>query len=111
MEKSNQKETAYFDIARAISLLDTGMAVARKGMAEKGQFIYKQIPQKVPIGVMPKMTSVPTFVKRIMEARNQTLNFIDGNFMIVNELGNTSYYTPSGQDLIAKDWCIYSTSY
>lgn len=105
MEKNNQ--TAYFDIATAIDNLNKGMAVARKEMVEKGQFIYKQIPQKVPIEVMPKMTSVPDRVKQIMAERQQTLNFVDGNFMIVDELGNTSYYLPTGQDLVAKDWCLY----
>lgn len=94
-----------YDYGIALQHLKVGACVGRKGMVDKGQFIYKQIPQIVPFDVIPNMTSVPESVKKILFTRNQTLSFED-NLMIVDSEGRATYYAARGEDMLAKDWIL-----
>lgn len=101
------------DFGAAVKALKDGKRVCREGWNRKGLFIFEQIPSKVDLKIVPKMTSLPQFVKDEF-IRRQTRNINDpwNEIKYSNQLAmvypdNNIYgWVASPSDILEEDWII-----
>jgi hypothetical protein len=85
--------------------LDEGKRVSTKALLLAGEFIFKQVPSKIPSYVIPNMTSLPNSVKyffikkevEFIEYKSQLAKVSNGNII--------EGYQPSVSELEAE-WFI-----
>lgn len=99
------------NFAQALEQLVHGNLVTR---GDSGDFIFMQIPSVVHSSVVPKMTSLPEVVKKEFECRftiNPDMKGIQykDQFAKVTPGNVITGWAPSPEDLLAKDWKMYST--
>lgn len=95
-----------FSFRNALSALEKGLPVARNSW-DRETFIFMQTPSKVPVVVIPNMTSVPQPVKDILIKREEPLEYHD-QFAKVDGQTNITSYAISAEDVLAYDWYVYS---
>lgn len=97
-------QTTDLSFGEAVSLLEKGKALRRKGWNGKGLFVIKQVPAHIEKDIIPKMQSLPQSAKDlILEGKG----FIDysSQCLIYNEnTGRADSWVPSISDVFAKDW-------
>lgn len=95
-----------FDFGVALSMIQDGNAVARKGWTDKNLFIFKQIPASVTGEGITRMISLPDNVKNIMVDRRNArfISYVNQIILINKGTGVATYYTPNGEDMFALDW-------
>ena len=79
--------------------------ISRVSKSEEYLFIFQQIPAKIDLGIVPKMISVPDEVKKVMEQLQKGFNY-QNQAVKVDKDGNTTYWIPTIEDLLAEDWYI-----
>lgn len=90
---------------QAIEALHQGKRVARSGWNGKGLFIFMQIPSEISEDVIPKMQSVPQFVKDEFARRGGNIRYKNQLAMVYPD--NTVYgWVASPSDVLESDWCI-----
>lgn len=107
------------DFGTAIRAMKEGKRVQRLGWNAKGLFVFMQIPSKVDLSIVPKMTSLPQSVKdefgrRLKEGRlDEEIEPTDMNSIrYQNQLAmvypdNNIYgWVASPSDLLESDWII-----
>lgn len=91
--------------------LAAGYPVAR-GDWYKDCFIFQQVPSVVPGAIIPKMTSFPPIVKRIL-GEEFPLHYFDQIAQVnfgggMDGASTIQGYTPSVEDLLALDWYVFA---
>lgn len=89
----------------AIEHLRKGGLVQREGWNDKGMFVFKQVPSKVPAEIVPKMSSLPQHVKDYMQAAKISPNY-QCQMAIVTPDGNINSWVASSADTFATDWIL-----
>lgn len=98
------------DFGEVIKGLKEGCIYTRNSASYwRGKFISMQIPQTVPMEIVPKMTSLHPSVKAYLGTmgdgsisyHNQVLVFEANDFC---EKSNATSYIPTWEDLFAEDW-------
>lgn len=98
------REVDSVNFGGAIDLLKAGLAVRRKGWNGKGMFIVKQVPSHIGAYIIPKMPSLPQYVKDILMRReNPHIDYIN-QMLIINPDGRADSWVPSSSDVFAEDW-------
>lgn len=115
------KASQLVSFGEAIKALKQGKRVQRKGWNGKGLFIFQQIPSKVDISIVPKMTSLPQsvkdeFIRRYESDKGVVLDGIGFNWWesitYQNQLAmvypdNKIYgWVASPSDVLEEDWII-----
>ena len=102
----------------AISAMKDGKRVQRRGWNGKGLFIFMQVPSEVPIDIVPKMSSLPEFVKdefkrrfdEYIDSKNSGLAAVSikysNQMAIVDKDNNINGWSPSSSDTLSDDWVI-----
>lgn len=103
------------NFGEAIEALKEGKMVRRSAHGND-EFIFKQEPSNVPAVVVPGMTSLPDSVKAEFAnrfndpgARARGLRYCN-QLAFVNAYNVISGWTPSVEDVLAKDWMIVDWS-
>lgn len=106
------KETPFVPILPFEGKLETVLEafrqhklISRVSKSKEYLFIYQQIPAKIELSIVPKMTSVPDGVKEVMEQLQKEFNY-QNQAVKVDKDGNTTYWIPTIEDLLAEDWYI-----
>ncbi|MDE5977982.1 MAG: DUF2829 domain-containing protein [Turicibacter sp.] len=82
-------------------------AAARRASWPKGLFIFKQVPAKLDKAAILNMHSLPPLIKHIMTKEGaESICYNDQILRYNAESGDSTYYTPAGEDLFATDWEI-----
>lgn len=107
-------EAAYHELGSvnfggAIYLLKAGLAVRRKGWNGKGLFIVKQVPSHIEGGIIPKIQSLPQYVKNILLSRENAHIDYTNQMLIINSEGRADSWVPSSSDIFAEDWEVVET--
>lgn len=92
---------------QAVEAIKQGKMVSREGWNSKGLFVFMGVPSEVPVEIIPKMTSLPAAVKKIVTNRGLPLRY-QNQMAIVYPDNNIHGWTPSPSDDLATDWCIHS---
>lgn len=108
---------------KVIPALKQGMMISRASWQE-GEFIFMQVPSRVPHAVIPKMSSLPEAVKQEFINREKKTTSESGdaphnhstidysNQIAKVHQDNTIFgYTASPQDILAEDWFIKTAEY
>tara|TARA_R110000851_G_scaffold143106_2_gene281938 strand:+ start:161 stop:628 length:468 start_codon:yes stop_codon:yes gene_type:complete len=82
-----------------------GKPISRQSKSEEYLFIYKQIPAKIDVSIVPAMTSVPDEVKEVMKKLEKGFHY-KNQAVQVDKNGNVTYWIPTVEDLLAEDWYI-----
>lgn len=93
----------------AIYLLKAGLAVRRKGWNGKGLFVVKLIPSHIEGGIIPKIQSLPQYVKNILLSRENAHIDYTNQMLIINSEGRADSWVPSSSDIFAEDWEVVET--
>ena len=94
-----------------IDKLNDGEMFRRSSPAWAGKFIVKQIPQTVPAGVVPRMTSLPDHTKAVIETMGDgSISYHDQVLLVEANDGcpksHATYYIPTWEDIFADDWQV-----
>lgn len=107
--------TKNLNFGVAVEALKEGRRISRAGWNGKGMFIFMQVPSEIPMGVVPKMQSLPQSVKDEFQRRfdnrkedSPVLNSINyKNQLVMVCPDNTIYgWAASPSDVLEEDWCI-----
>lgn len=103
--------------AEVIDGLGQGLAFSRKkweflrignDVIRRGRFIVRQIPQAIPAGIVPKMTSLPDSAKELLMCIGDGAIRYRDQVLIVECDGHgenvATSYSPSWEDIFAEDW-------
>jgi len=94
----------------AIKALKEGKRVQRIGWNGKGLFVFMQVPATINKDIVPKMQSLPQYVKNEFERRfndpNEQIDSIyyDNQLALVNTSNLITGWSPSVSDSLAEDW-------
>jgi hypothetical protein len=89
----------------AVEALKEGKRVARKGWNGKGLFIFQQVPSDISEDIIPKMQSLPQFVKDEFAKRGGGIRYRNQLAMVYPD--NAIYgWVASPSDVLEKDWVI-----
>ena len=93
------------NFGQAIEALKQGKRVARQGWNGKGMFIFQQVPADINEEIVPKMQSLPQFVKDEFAKRGGSIHYRNQLAMVYPD--NTIYgWVASPSDVLENDWCI-----
>ena len=101
----NKKETELLRFEGVLEAFRQHKPISRVSKSEEYLFIYYQIPAKIDLSVVPKMTSVPNGVKEIMGQLQKGFNY-QNQAVKVDKDGYVTYWNPSIEDIEAEDWYI-----
>ena len=106
-------EGAYHEVGSvnfggAITLLEAGLAVRRKGWNGKGLFVVKQVPSHITGDIIPNMQSLPQSAKKILMSRENPHIDYTNQMLIINPDGRANSWVPSVSDVFAEDWEVVS---
>lgn len=93
------------NFGEAIEALKNGKLVSREGWNGKGMFIVKQIPGVIGVDIIPRMTSLPESVKKVLVQRNQPISY-ESQMLIIKQDGTADSWVPSSSDCFSEDWII-----
>lgn len=112
------KENGKLTFGAAIEFgLKKGKRVQRSGWNGKGMFIFMQVPSKVPIDIVPKMTSLPQSVKDEFDRRSKNIP-VDAEVPVFTHIryqnqiamvypdNNIYGWVASPSDILEEDWII-----
>lgn len=88
----------------ALTLLECGYAIRRKGWNGKGLMVFKQIPAEINEEVIPKMQSLPAEAKRLILASTRHIDYTAQCLIFNSETGRADSWVPSIADVFATDW-------
>jgi hypothetical protein len=106
------------NFGKAVEALNEGKRITRKGWADKGLFVFKQIPSVIGEGIVPNMQSLPQSVKdefiRRFECKYASTSdkSYTGSIRYDNQLALVYPdnlivgWSPSVTDALAVDWLI-----
>lgn len=94
------------NIGQAISLMKEGKMVTRKGWNGKGLFVFMQVPSVIEESIVPKMQSLPSYVKEELSKRGGSISY-SNQMALVDTENRISGWAPSASDAIAEDWEEY----
>ena len=101
--------------------LKKGKIAVRSDWNSKGTFIFMQVPAEIPMEVVPKMQSLPEYVKEMFKFRHESGKIPGGTFFDPILLNTIRYkdqiaivypdnticgWSPSVSDTLAEDWII-----
>ena len=99
------------DFSQALKFLKEGKVIARDCW-EQGTFIFRQVPNEVPVEMIPKMSSLPDSVKKNFKKRTDAgfaeldkssfLNY-DNQIALVTGALDISSWSFNTYDLFAED--------
>lgn len=89
----------------AVELLERGFVVTRKWW-EDGKFIIKQVPALIKEDVIPNMQSLPEIAKKLIMKRKKFIQYENQCLVYNQKTGNADSWTPTMEDIFAKDWLI-----
>ena len=89
----------------AIEHLRIGGMISRQGWNGKGMYVFKQVPSKVPVEIVPKMSSLPEAVKRRMQEDGTSPDY-QNQMAIVKPDGTIDSWVASSADTFATDWIL-----
>lgn len=105
-------------IGEAVKALKEGKRIAREGWNGQGRFVFRQVPAKIPISVVPNMQSLPQSVKNEFFRRHEgpvpgeptdecfsTIKYVN-QMCIVHPDNTIDNWAPSVSDSLAEDWII-----
>lgn len=96
-------ETVLF--TEALVALKAGKRVARNGWNGKGMFVFMQVPSEIGTEIIPRMQSLPEFVKNEFVMRGQPIRY-SNQLAIVKADNEINGWAPSVADALADDWTI-----
>lgn len=100
------------NFGQAIEALKEGKRVVRQGWNGKGLFVFMQVPATITKEIVPKMQSLPQFVKDEFQRRFDDPSaqidaiYYSNQMAIVNPSNVINGWIPSSSDTLAIDWCI-----
>jgi hypothetical protein len=96
----------YQTFGHAIDAMRQGHPVTRLSWARDGEstFVFMQVPSQVAAEIIPRMTSLPAAVKKVVIERRLPLRYQD-QFALVTPDNNVYGWVPSASDSLATDWC------
>lgn len=100
------------DFAKALEALEEGKMVRRGAWPINQSFIFSQVPSVVKKEIVPKMTSLPSSVKKEFENRFNDPGFQMSSIYYSDQLALVSSsnlitgYSPTVEDCFAGDWVI-----
>ncbi len=99
-----EERPVRYSFKEAFEALEEGKRIATEAMTWTGTFIFKQVPSEISIDIIPKMQSLPQFVKDEFIRRGRSITYND-QYCVVYP-GNTI----NGWRFSHKDeegeWCI-----
>lgn len=113
------KAEQLVSFGEAIKALKEGKRVCRSGWNGKNLFIFMQVPSRVNLDIVPKMTSLPQSVKNEFQKRldksdketgggahnHSTIDY-SNQVALVNPDNTINGWSPSITDALADDWII-----
>ena len=93
------------NFGQAIEALKQGKRVAREGWNGKGLFVFMQVPSEIGFDIIPKMQSLPEFVKLEFGKRGGAISY-QNQLAIVYPNNQINGWSPSSSDALAEDWVI-----
>lgn len=97
--------TKNHTFGEAVEAAKQGKRISREGWNGKGMFVFMQIPSEINEEVIPKMQSVPQFVKDEFARRGGNIRYKNQLAMVYPD--NTIYgWVASPSDVCENDWCI-----
>lgn len=94
------------NFGNAIVALNNGHMVRRNGWNGKGMFIYKTVGNTVAKDFIPKFASLPSSVKKFLEAKGEDVIF-NPSITMYTALGEMQPgWLASQADILAEDWKI-----
>jgi hypothetical protein len=109
------------NFSEVIEALKNGKIAVRSDWNTKGTFIFMQVPAEIPMEVVPKMQSLPEYVKEMFKLRHEAATLPDGTFFDPILMNTIRYkdqmaivypdnticgWSPSVTDMFAEDWII-----
>ena len=90
---------------QAIEAVKQGKRIARSGWNGKGLFVFMQVPSTITEDIIPKMQSLPQFVKDEFAKRGGSISYKNQLAMVYPD--NIIYgWVASPSDVLETDWCI-----
>jgi hypothetical protein len=99
------EETELLKFEEVLKAFKQGKPISRQSKSEEYLFIYKQIPAKIDVSIVPAMTSVPDEVKEVMKKLEKGFHY-KNQAVQVDKNGNVTYWITTVEDLLAEDWYI-----
>lgn len=90
----------------AITLLEKGFAMRRRGWNGKELFVTKQVPAHIGCDVIPKMQSLPQSAKDIILKSKGFIDYTSQCLIYNKNTGRADSWQPSIADVFAEDWEI-----
>lgn len=106
MDDAPEAEMHLMDFGTAIHALREGYSVRRRGWAEKGLFVIKQIPARITEEIVPKMQSLPQSAKDLILKGKGFINYTSQCLIYNENTGRADSWVPSIIDVFAEDWEI-----
>lgn len=94
------------NFGQVVAALNQGRTVSRAGWNGKGMVVFRQVPSEVPADIIPRMTSLPPDVKKLIEGRGKPLRY-SNQLAILDAENNVNGWTPNTSDALSTDWIIY----
>ena len=100
------------NFGEAVAALKEGKRVTRSSWGNEELFVFRQVPATIGSEIVPKMQSLPQFVKDEFVRRfNDETSQIDAIYYD-NQLAHVGLsnlitgWTPAAEDTLAEDWLI-----
>lgn len=100
------KPNTEYNFGEAIQALKLGLAIRRSGWGDKDLVIFKQVPAHIGGEIIPKMQSLSNQAKDLIENGKNCIDYKDQCLLYNRETGEATSWSPSTEDLFAKDWRI-----
>ena len=97
---------ASISFSVAMSVLEAGGLVRRKGWENKNLYIVKQVPARIEGNVIPRMTSLPEQAKEKLMKDTKFISYESQCLIIDSETGIANSWHPSISDVFSEDWVI-----
>lgn len=96
----------YKPISIAIHAMNLGYAVRRSHWDNKNLVVIKQVPAHIEGDIIPKMQSLSNQAKDLIGNGKNCIDYKDQCLLYNRETGEATSWSPSTEDLFAKDWRI-----
>jgi hypothetical protein len=96
---------ATFEEARIA--LENGNIVCRNKFYKTEEVIFRQVPSRIPINVIPNMTSLPQKVKDLLIDKAIDIYYDNQLAKLYTKTGYITTYVPTAEDIFANDWIIF----
>lgn len=96
----------YLNFGEAITALESGFIVRRKGWNGKNIVVFKQVPQSINAEIIPNMNSLSNEAKDYILKTTGHIDYTSQCLIFNSETGRADSWVPSISDTFAKDWEI-----